>query len=151
MDAVETVDGVAALAGHTLVAGRTIVVVEVGATRALQEVAAHSRHVADLRGGAGEDGAGEDWVLRADDGVFGHGCVAGRCADAKAAFRRGIDRVGKRGNVNEGRRPLQSFAHQVDEVGAATEVLGAFHAAQLKGEGAVGGARKGELVHCASA
>ena len=54
--AVEALDGRAAAAGLALVAGRRGVI-EVGAARALQQVAAGRRHVAQLLRGAGQDGA----------------------------------------------------------------------------------------------
>ena len=151
VDAVEAVDGVAALSGDALVTGGAVVVVEVCTAGALQKVSADGRHVADLRGGTGENGAGEDRILRADGGVLGEGGVAGRCADADAAFGRGIDRVRERCDVDEGRRPLKGFAHQVDQVGATAEVFGAIDDAELDGGGAVRGAGIGELVHCAFA
>jgi len=52
VNAVEAVQGVAASARGALVAARGLIV-EVGAAGALQDVAAHRRHVADLPAGAG--------------------------------------------------------------------------------------------------
>ena len=48
---------VAALAGRALVAARSVIVVEIDAAGALEQVAADGRHVADLRRGAGQDRA----------------------------------------------------------------------------------------------
>src|ERR1700681_586085 len=48
---------VAAGARHTLIAARTVSVVKIGATRALEQIAPYGRHIPDLRGCAGEDRA----------------------------------------------------------------------------------------------
>ncbi len=69
--AVEAVDRVAALAGVALVAARSVVVVEIGAAGALEQVAADGGHVADLRAGAGDDGAGQQRIAGADQPVLG--------------------------------------------------------------------------------
>ena len=128
MDAVEAVNGVAALAGNALITGGAIVV-EVGATGALQEGAADGSHVADLRGSPGKNGTGEDGVLRANRGVLGDGGVAGSGTDAEAACGDRFDGVREGSDINKGGGSLGGITHQVNEVGGATEILGAIDTA----------------------
>ena len=80
---VETIDGVAALAGRALVTAGAIIIVEIGAAGALEDVAADGGHVADLRRGAGEDGAGENGIAGAHGVVLGEGGVARGGGDAQ--------------------------------------------------------------------
>ena len=64
--AIDAFEGAAAAAGIAFVTGREGRVHEVRAARALQEIAAVSGEVAKLRRRAGEDGAGEQRILLAD-------------------------------------------------------------------------------------
>ena len=84
VDAVEAVDRRAAAAGLALVAGRRRVV-EVGAARALQQVAAGRRHVAQLLRGARQDRARQQRIALLDQRVVGEVGVRHERADAQAA------------------------------------------------------------------
>ncbi len=86
VDAIEAFDGVASLAGVALVAAGAVVVVEVGAAGALEEIASDGCHVADLAGGAGEDGAGEHRVAGAHGRVFCEGGVSHAGANPETAI-----------------------------------------------------------------
>ena len=117
--AVEPGDRGAAAAGLALVAGRRGVV-EVIAAGALQQVAAGRGHVAQLRRGAGEDRAGQQRIALGDQRVIGEVGIRHQRADAQAAVRRLLDGLERQPrNVDQPRRPLDVFFHQVDQVGAA--------------------------------
>ncbi|OEJ93759.1 hypothetical protein J116_004035 [Streptomyces thermolilacinus SPC6] len=123
--AVDAVAGAAAAAGGALVA-RLGEVLEVGAAGALEEVAPGGGGVAELAGGAGEQGAGHGGVAGADEGVRGEVAVADGGADAQGPVGQFLDRVeGQAGDVDEGLGGLDAELHQVHEVGAAREVAGA--------------------------
>ena len=70
MTAVDAADRRAAAARLALVAGRRRVI-EIGAARPLQQIAAGGGHVAQLLRGAGEDGAGEQRIALLDQRVVG--------------------------------------------------------------------------------
>ena len=82
--AVEAVESAAAGARLALVAGGRRVV-EIEATRPLQQVAAGRGHVAELRRGAGEDGARQQRIARPDPLVIGEVAVRHERPDAQAA------------------------------------------------------------------
>src|SRR5207247_11147815 len=65
-------------AGVALVARRERTIGEVSATRALQQIAAHARHVAKLWRRAGEERLREQWIALADEAVIGELAVAGQ-------------------------------------------------------------------------
>ena len=69
------------------VAGRRRVV-EISAARALQEIAARRRHVAQLLRGAGQNGAGQHRIALLDQRVIGEIGVAHQRADAQTAVGR---------------------------------------------------------------
>ena len=71
-------------------------VVEVGAARPLQQVAAGGGHVAQLRRRAGEDRAGEQRIARLDLRVIGEIAVRHQGADAQAAVCGLLDPVERR-------------------------------------------------------
>ena len=117
--AVEAADGRAARAGLAFVAGRRNVV-EVGAARALQEVAADRRHVAQLLRGAGQQRARQHRIAPLHHWVIGKIGVAHERPDAKAAACGLLDLVERKpGDVDQLRRPLDVHLHQVDQIGAA--------------------------------
>jgi hypothetical protein len=123
--AADAADGAAAAAGLALVAG-LVGVVEVGAARALQQVAGGGRLVAQLARGAGQQRARQHAVVAPHALVGGQVGVAHQRADAQAAF--GV------GSILSSARPLTSTRcgrrldlqlHQVQQVGAAGDELGA--------------------------
>ena len=102
-------------------------VVEIGASRALQKIAADRRGVAKLRRGAGKQRFGdrrkasrEGWVMR----EIG---VAHERADPNAAIGRALDPVepGKAIDVDETARAGDAALHQIEKIGAAGEIGGA--------------------------
>ena len=90
---VRAADRGAAAAGLALVAGRRDVL-EVDAAGALQRVAAGGGHVAQLAGGAGEQGLGEHRVALADPAVGRELAVGDGGADA-AGRRRGVSLISR--------------------------------------------------------
>ena len=119
MHAIEPGDGGAAAAGLALITGRCGVV-KVIAAGALQEIAAGRGHVTQLRRGAGEEGAAQHWIALGDQGVIGEVRIRHQRADAQAAVAGLLDGLERQArNVDQPRRPLDVFLHQIDEVGAA--------------------------------
>ena len=113
----------AAAARDALVA-RLVGVVEVGAARALQQVARGRRHVAQLAGGAGQQRAREHAVVAPDARIGGEIGVADQRADAQAAVRRRLDLVEAEAvDVDQVRRRLDLELHQIEQVGAAGDEL----------------------------
>jgi hypothetical protein len=151
VDAVEPLQRGAAGAGLALVAGLGDVV-EVVAARPLQQVAAGGGLVAELAGGAGEQRAAEHAVVPAHARVRGEVAVAYRGADAQPAVGRVLHGVERQpAEVDDVRGRLHLQLHQVEQVGAAGDELGA----RLRGDGARGGAGGrgalvGEGLHAAS-
>jgi hypothetical protein len=98
-------------------------VLEVGAAGALQQVAGHRGHVAQLARGAGQQRLGEHRVALADGGMDGQVGVAHRAADAQAAVRQVLDAIVEHArDVDQASRRMDAELHEVDEVGAAGEV-----------------------------
>ena len=119
----EAADGRAAAARLPLVAG-LVGVVEIGAARALQQVAGRGRLVAQLAGGAGDQRAREHAVVAPHALVGGEIGVAHQRADAQAALRRRLDLVeAKAVHIDQVRRRLDLELHQVEQVGAAGDEL----------------------------
>ena len=124
MVAIEAVARVAALAGRALIAARGVVV-EIDAAGALHEIAADRRHVADLGGGAGQDRLGEQRKALAHTPIGRDGGVLHAGADAQAAALGLLDIAREPGHVHQHIGMLDGLAHEVDEIGAAAEILGA--------------------------
>ena len=123
IDAVDALDRRAAAAGLAFVAGRRGVI-EIEAARALQEIAAGRRHVAQLLRGAGQDRAREQRIALLDQRVVGEVGVRHERADAQAAVRRLLDGLQRQPrDVDQPRRALDIVFHQVDQVGAAGDEL----------------------------
>ena len=120
--AIKAVDGVAARAGRALVATRGVVI-KIGAAGALQDVAADGGHVADLPARAREDCPRQQREALAHRAICGERGVLHRRPDQHAAVVPRLDRSRKAGHVDQRLRSLDRLAHQVDEVGAATEIL----------------------------
>jgi hypothetical protein len=119
--AVEAVERVAAGARRALVAACGMVV-EVEAARALQQVAAHCRHVANLRRGARQHGARQHRIALSHAAVLSQCRIGGGGADDEPAVVALGNAVRETGHIDQGRRLRDALAHQVDEVGAATQV-----------------------------
>ena len=146
--AVEPVAGGTAAAGLALIARRRRVV-EIGATRALQKIAAGRGHVAQLLRGAGKDCARKQRIALRDQRVIGEIGVRHQRADAQAAVRGFLDALERQPrNVDQPRRPFDILLHQVDQVGAAGDEF----RARIGGDpahrvGNVAGARVLEIDH----
>ena len=116
-------DGCAAAARLALVAGGGRVV-EIGTAGPLQQVAAGRRGVAQLRRGAGEDGARKQGKARLDPGIVGDGGIARERADAQAAIGKRLDLLqGKGIDIDDRVRVRHVVFHEVDKVGAAGQEL----------------------------
>ena len=138
----------AAAAGHALVA-RQVGVVEVGAAGSLQQVAGRGCLVAQLPGGTRQERARENAIVAAHDGMGGQIGVAYPGADPQAAFRSGFDLVQRElVDIDEVRGRLDLQLHQVEEVRAARDELGALDPCS-RGGGLGGRARPfvGEGLH----
>jgi len=109
---------------HALVAGLGRVI-EVGATHALQQVAAGRGLVAKLGRRAGENGLREQRITPAHAHVDGSRAVGDQRADAQAALGRLFDAIKRQPtNVDELRRRLDLQLHEVDEIRAPGDELG---------------------------
>ena len=148
VDAIDPFDRRAAAAGLTFVARRSRVI-EVEAARALQQVAACRRHVAQLLRGASQDGAGQHGIALLDQRMVGEVGVRHEGADAQAAVARFLDRrQWQPRNVDEPRRALDISFHQIDEIGAAGDELRRRIGSDLPNRvGDVVGARVLEVYH----
>ena len=101
-------------------------VAEIPAARALAEVAAHGRHVADLRAGGVFGDGGERRVVLADVGVVGEVGDASQRADAQPGARVVADAVqtGDRLDVDQALGGDDVVLHEREQVGAAGEQFG---------------------------
>jgi hypothetical protein len=114
----------AARSGHALIAGLRRVI-EVGATRALQQIAPGRRLVAKLGRRAGENRLREQRVTAADAHVDGDRAVGDQRANPQAALRRLLDAIKRQPtDVDELRRRLDLQLHEVDEIRASGDELG---------------------------
>lgn len=118
----------------TLVAGLGDVL-EVGAARALEQVAADGGEVAQLARGAREQRLGEHRVALTHAPVGRELGVSRGRTDPQAAVGALLDRLVQPRDVDQAHRRLDAEAHQVDEVGASAEV------ADLAAGGGLGGGR----------
>jgi hypothetical protein len=110
--------------GHALVAGLGRVI-EVGAARALQQVAARRGLVAKLRRRAGENGLREQRITAAHAHVGGSRAVGDQRTNAQAALRRLFNAIKRQAtDVDELRRRLDLQLHEVDEIRAPGDELG---------------------------
>jgi hypothetical protein len=146
--AVEPADRGATAARLALVAG-LCGVVEIGAARALEQVARGRCLVAKLSAGAGHQRAAEHAVILADTRVGGEIGVADECPDAEAAVGGRRDLVETQAvDVDQMLRRLDLQLHQVEQIGAARDELGARHAGRgARGLLGRGGALIGEGLH----
>ena len=142
-------DGAAAAARLALVAG-LVGVVEVGAARALQQVAGGGGLVAQLARGAGQQRARQHAVVAPHALVGGQVGVAHQRADAQAALRRRLDLVERQAvDVDQVRGRLDLQLHQVEQVGAAGDELARRACAATAAAASAGrcGALVGEGLH----
>ncbi len=114
---VVTVEGAAARAGRALVAGRGRIA-KVVAARALQQVATHGRHVAQLRARAREQRLGQQGVARDDVGVPGQIAVPHHGADVQPVVRDLDLPERQRVDVDELRRLEHVELHEIEQRGA---------------------------------
>jgi hypothetical protein len=98
-------------------------VVEILAARALQEVPAVGRHVAELRGGARDNGLGEERAVVAYEQVVGGVRVRRQGADGDAAARRSDLGELQAGQVDQLVGTLDVLFHQIEDVGPAGQEL----------------------------
>jgi len=117
--------GIAARTGLTLVAS-TGDVVEIGAARALQEIAADSGGVAQLRRCTRQKRFGYSRETAGEIAVVGQIRVAHQRADAHATVGESLDPVeaGKMRDIDEAIGPADPALHQVQQVGAGGEISG---------------------------
>ena len=123
VNAVDATNGRAAAAGLALVAGRRRVI-EIGAARALQEIAAGGCHVAQLLRRSCKDGTSQQRIALLDQRVPGQVRVRYQSADEQAAagsFLDGFQRQPR--NVDQPGGALDVLLHQVDQVGATSDEL----------------------------
>jgi hypothetical protein len=124
-------------------------VVEVSATRALKQIAADRRHVAQLLRGAGQQCTGQHGIALPHQRVIGEIRVAHQRADAEPAIGSVLNLVeGKPGDIDQLRWPLDVHLHKIDQIRAPGDELCAWavgHEAHRLG-GAVG-ARILEVDH----
>lgn len=134
---------------RALVAGWRLFGAEVGAARALQEVAAEGRQVAQLGRGRLEDGLGQHRVILHDCGVLGSIVQLDQRADAQRSASQRLDplELGDTRDIDDALQRHDPEPHPVQEFGAARQKHGA-------GVGAEGdrlvrtvGARVSEGVH----
>ena len=118
--------GVTARTGIALIAG-TGDVVEVSATRSLQEIAADRGGVAKLRGRSGQKRLGDRRKAPGKIPVVSKVGVADQRADPHAAVGKVLDAVeaGKMADVDKPARTDDAALHQVQEVGAGGQIGGA--------------------------
>ena len=115
--------GVAARTGIALIAG-TCDVVEVSATRPLQEIAADRRGVAQLRRCAGQQRLGDRRKAPGKIPVASKLGVADQRADPHAAVGKVVDaiEVGEMADVDQPVRAGNAAFHQVQKVGAGGQI-----------------------------
>ena len=150
MDPVEPVDRIAPRAGHALVAARGVVV-EIAAARALEQVTADGRDVADLRARPRQDRARQHRIVRTDRAVGRERGVGHPRADHHATIGADRDLARQAGHVDQRRRPLDRLAHQIDQVGPAAEIFRVWRSTRKRDRaGNVIGARIAERRHATS-
>ena len=145
----EAADRRAAAAGLAFVAG-LVGVVEIGAARALQQVAGGRRLVAQLAGGAGQQRARQHAVVAPHARVGGEIGVAHQRADAQAAVRRRLDLVERRGRSRRSGASAsrsRSFIRSSRLVPPAMNLAPGVRAAAAAASAGVRGALVGEGLH----
>ena len=131
---------VAARAGSAFVA-RARGVIEICATRPLQEIAADGRGIAKLRGRAGQQRLGNSREACARNRRSGEIGIANERADAHTTVGKIFDAVEVRnmGDVDEPFWPADASLHQVQKIGAGSKISGARSAAAVTASRIVAG------------
>lgn len=113
----------ATAAGFAFVAG-LVDVIKVRAACALQQVAGGARHIAQLAGSAGQQGARKQGVVFSDAAVGGQIGIAHQRADAQATLGCGFDLIQPQVvDVNQLQRSFDVEFHQIEQVSAAGNEL----------------------------
>src|ERR1700674_643252 len=123
MNTIEAIDPVTAGATGAFVA-MCGVVIKIIAARPLQYITADGRHIADLPRGATKYRLGQHGEALAHRAVFGKRHVFRRCANQQATVLAGLDGIREGGHIDEHFRSLNSLTHEIDEIGAPSEILG---------------------------
>jgi hypothetical protein len=150
VDTIEAIDRIAPLAGFAFIAARSVVIVEVGAACSLQQVAPDRRHVANLRRCAGHNGTDKNGVTRLYGPMLRDRRIPRCRANQQAAIFPLVDCGGEARNIDQRVRPLNCLAHQIDQVGATSQVPGPVRAAQADSIGNIVGASICKEVHSAA-
>jgi hypothetical protein len=125
-------------------------VVEIGASRALQEIAADGRRVAKLRRGSGEQRLGDYGKAEGKVAVMRQIGIAHERSDPDIAARQMFDPAEPRQaiEVDETARAGDAALHQVKKVGAGGQIGGA----RLRGgRDGLGDRRGPEIIECVHA
>jgi hypothetical protein len=131
--ATDTAQRRAAAAGPSLVA-RLLGVIEILAARALEQVARGRRLVAQLPRGAGQQRTRQHAIVATYARVGSQIGVAYQCADTQTAFGRSFDLVQRqRVDIYQMRWRFDLQLHQVQQIGAPGDELGAFIAHGRRG------------------
>ena len=126
VQSVLAVAGIATRARLAFVAGAGGVV-EIAASRPLQQIAADGRGIAQLRRGAGQQRLGDRGIGPREIRIVREIGIAHQRADADAAIGQTFDAVEPRQarDVDETARTGDAALHQVEQVGAGREIGGA--------------------------
>lgn len=123
----------AARAGVALVAGVEADVVEVMAARALHQIAADRRHIAQLRRGAGQQRGLQQRIVRAHQRMICGIGIADHRANADAAIGRCIDACQRQpADIDQPLWPFDAGLDQIEQIGAARDEARAGLLAQLQ-------------------
>ncbi len=123
MKTILAVTRIAARTRRTPIAGAREIV-EIGATRALHQIAANGRRIAELCRGARKKRFGDRGEGSRKAFVVGEVRVAHQCADANAAVSKPLDpiKAAQPCDVDDTRGPCNTHLHQVEQIGAGGEV-----------------------------
>src|SRR6266853_6271865 len=125
MQSILAVTGIATRARFALVAGAGGIV-EIAASRPLQQIAADGRGIAKFRRCAGQKRLGHGRIGLGEIGIVREIGIANQRADADAAIGQTFDAIepGQTRDVDETVRTGDSAFHQVEQVGAGREICG---------------------------
>ena len=150
VDAVDTFHRGAARAGIALVAVGIRGVAKISAAGALENIAAEARHVADLLAGGELERLRDHRAVAQDRGMLGRVRHAHQRAETKAvaagfdpAERRRFDRV----DVDDGLRPHDVELHEIEQRGAAREILRRVLQNRGRLRGRAGAQRRRRRIH----
>src|SRR3954452_11538431 len=116
---IEAPDSRATAARLTLIAGK-VRIIEVGASRALEQIAGRCRFIAQLPRGTGNQAASEQTIVAPDSLIRGEIGIADQRTDSQAAFGRCLDPIKREViDVYEVRRDFDLELHKIEQVRAA--------------------------------